>query len=428
MIETISLKGLFQSHLGKKEEALQNIKLGIRKDLTSHVCWHVFGLYYRNEKNYKETVRCYKTALKYDPGNLQILRDLGSVQIQLRDYDGFLTTKLETLELKPSLKINWISLAIAYHLVKNWDSACKVIDTFMESWNGTRDNRFADRIVDYEISELILYKLFILEEAEKWDSLLEAIEVSKNLILNKTSLLEFTAKSLAASSQKERAMETYKILLQRNPDNRKYLDAMENLLGASDEKKNLVQFYTSLMVELPQAHLSCQKRLLELLTKEDSFIELFSEYVVNFLKKGVPALFELCRPLLAEPKLAWIKKVLSDLEEVNRNTNIENFYSWILYFNCQLSLYEKDPVNALEHIEKALSIDPENVDFLMKKARCLKHLDRIETAAATMNEARLLDLSDRYINSKCAKYYLRAGDIESAQKIITLFLKVKYIY
>lgn len=40
-----------------------------------------------------------------------------------------------------------------------------------------------------------------------------------------------------------------------------------------------------------------------------------------------------------------------------------------------------------------------------------------------MNEARELDLQDRFINSKCAKYMLRAGQIEEAEKILALFTR-----
>lgn len=40
-----------------------------------------------------------------------------------------------------------------------------------------------------------------------------------------------------------------------------------------------------------------------------------------------------------------------------------------------------------------------------------------------MNEARELDLQDRFINSKCAKYMLRAGQVEEAEKILAMFTR-----
>jgi hypothetical protein len=43
-----------------------------------------------------------------------------------------------------------------------------------------------------------------------------------------------------------------------------------------------------------------------------------------------------------------------------------------------------------------------------------------------MNEARELDLQDRFINSKCAKYYIRNDKIAEAEKILGLFTRVMY--
>lgn len=48
-------------------------------------------------------------------------------------------------------------------------------------------------------------------------------------------------------------------------------------------------------------------------------------------------------------------------------------------------------------------------------------------AAAAMNEARLLDGQDRFLNTKCAKYHLRAGMIDEAIQFFGMFTKVCYI-
>ena len=40
-----------------------------------------------------------------------------------------------------------------------------------------------------------------------------------------------------------------------------------------------------------------------------------------------------------------------------------------------------------------------------------------------MNIARELDLQDRFINSKCAKYMLRVNQVEEAEKILALFTR-----
>ena len=83
--------------------------------LRSHVCWHVYGLIHRSERNYNEAIKAYKQALRIDSGNLQILRDLSLLQIQLRDLHGFALTRQTILNLKPNQMIHWLTFALSKH-------------------------------------------------------------------------------------------------------------------------------------------------------------------------------------------------------------------------------------------------------------------------------------------------------------------------
>jgi hypothetical protein len=56
--------------------------IGVR----SHICWHVFGLIQKSDKNLKEASKCYLNALRIDPSNQNILRDLSSLQVQVYTY------------------------------------------------------------------------------------------------------------------------------------------------------------------------------------------------------------------------------------------------------------------------------------------------------------------------------------------------------
>ena len=46
----------------------------------------------RSDKKYDEAIKCYRNALKWDNDNIQILRDLSLLQIQMRDLDGYKVT------------------------------------------------------------------------------------------------------------------------------------------------------------------------------------------------------------------------------------------------------------------------------------------------------------------------------------------------
>lgn len=41
--ETLAMKGLTLNYMDKKEEAYDLVRKGLRCDLKSHVCWHVYG-------------------------------------------------------------------------------------------------------------------------------------------------------------------------------------------------------------------------------------------------------------------------------------------------------------------------------------------------------------------------------------------------
>lgn len=53
----------------------------MQNDLKSHVCWHVYGLLYRSDREYREAIKCYRNALRIDPDNIEILRDLSLLQV-----------------------------------------------------------------------------------------------------------------------------------------------------------------------------------------------------------------------------------------------------------------------------------------------------------------------------------------------------------
>ncbi len=65
--ETLSMKGLILNYCNKKSEAYECAQKGLRNDVKSHVCWHVYGLLQRSDRKYDEAIKCYRNALRCDP-------------------------------------------------------------------------------------------------------------------------------------------------------------------------------------------------------------------------------------------------------------------------------------------------------------------------------------------------------------------------
>ena len=61
----------------------------------------------------------------------------------------------------------------------------------------------------------------------------------------------------------------------------------------------------------------------------------------------------------------------------------------------------------------------------LQQSRILKHAGDLEAAAAMADEARRLDLADRYINSECVKRMLQADQVKSSDIKSSLFLREK---
>lgn len=101
-------------------------------------------------------------------------------------------------------------------------------------------------------------------------------------------------------------------------------------------------------------------------------------------------------------------------------------YVWSLYFLAQHHSYVSptNPETALHFINTALEHTPTLPELYMIKARILKRCGDPIGASQAMEDARALDLQDRFLNTKSAKYLLRDGQIEHANSVLGLFTKV----
>lgn len=130
--ETEAMKGLLCNCLERKQEAYELVKSGLKHNIKSHVCWHVYGLIHKSDNNYKEASKCYLQALKIDSENRNILRDLSWLQIQMRDTVGFLATRDKLLAASPNTRQCWVAYGVANYFNGNYSGAFDIIHSFQE--------------------------------------------------------------------------------------------------------------------------------------------------------------------------------------------------------------------------------------------------------------------------------------------------------
>ncbi|KAK3846708.1 MAG: NMDA receptor-regulated protein 1-domain-containing protein [Linnemannia gamsii] len=430
--ETLALKGLFLNHLDKKEEAYDFVKKGLRHDLRSHVCWHVFGLLYRSDKNYEEALKCYSQALKIDKENLQILRDYSLLQVQTRNYEGFAETRHILLELRPQNRQFWIGLAIAYHMMGKPDLGIKVLTTYEETLKDIPTKP------DYEHSEMLLYHNSMLEETGDIQAALEHLDTIEKHVCDRNALREKRAKLFLALGRQEDAEKAYRGLIAHNPDNFSYFDGLRMSVGLghdtlnAEEEAKLLEIFKEFQKEYPRSNAA--KRLPLRYATGEAFVKIADEYMRNNLRKGVPSLFVTMKTLYTDKEKAQAveKLALGYLAALDKTKAFDNSGStvepptallWTLYFVAQHYDFKRQSVEALNHINRAIEHTPTLVELYMTKGRILKHAGDYVQAMNVLNEARELDLQDRFINSKCSKYMLRADKMAEAEKTVVMFAR-----
>uniref|UniRef100_A0A6I8NVK3 N-alpha-acetyltransferase 16, NatA auxiliary subunit n=1 Tax=Ornithorhynchus anatinus TaxID=9258 RepID=A0A6I8NVK3_ORNAN len=392
--ETLAMKGLTLNCLGKKDAAYEFVRKGLRNDVKSHVCWHVYGLLQRSDKKYDEAIKCYRNALKLDKDNLQILRDLSLLQIQMRDLEGYRETRYQLLQLRPTQRASWIGYAIAYHLLKDYDMALKLLEEFRKT------QQVPPNKIDYEYSELILYQNQVMREADLFQKSLEHIETYEKQICDKLLVEEIKGEMLLKLGRLKEAGEVFRELIDRNVENWYYYESLEKALQPSEKFRELM----------------------------DRFLR------VNF-SKGCPPLFTTLKSLYYNPeKVTTIQELVTNYEASLKTCDFFSPHEngekeppttllWVRHFLAQHFDKLGQCSLALDYINAAIASTPTLIELFYIKAKIYKHIGNLKEAAKWMDEAQSLDTADRFINSKCAKYMLRANMVKEAEEMCSKFTR-----
>jgi len=246
--DTMSMKALIMNAQGKTEEAFALAKEALTIDMKSHICWHVYGILYRTNKNFDEAIKAYKFALKLEPESQQIQRDLAILQVQMRDYAGYVQSRFVMLKARPHLRQNWTALAIAYHLEGNLQQAEHILKTYENSVSSPPLK------TDFENSEAVLYRNSVIAEMGEIDRALEHLETDAGNSLDRLAVMELRACYLTQLGRKEDAAKAYRALLDRNPEHPAYYTALTEALGiAQDDETALETIYGHYAGKFPRS-------------------------------------------------------------------------------------------------------------------------------------------------------------------------------
>lgn len=272
------------------------------------------------------------------------------------------------------------------------------------------------------------------------------------------------ARLLLKLGRTEPAEWAWELLLEENPDSYEYIKSYVRARGAdvgecslrqcgatadgihiadstTEEGRAAAVVILDILAEKHSRSLAIRRITLELV-KGDDFRTRVSTYLTSALSKGVPSIFADLKSLYSDPTK---RDIIGDLALTFRDSLVatSNFgvpvvgssddtiepssvYLWTLYFLAQHQSALGAQPEALAYIEEAIAHTPSLPELPMLKARVLRRGGDVLGALAAMTEARMLDGQDRFLNSKNAKYLIRADKIEEAEAVVGLFTKVRF--
>lgn len=434
------MKALILNAMGSTDEAFTLAKVALRNAVRSHVCWHVYGLLWRSQKNYEEATKAYRMALTLDPDSPQILRDLALLQVQTRDYAGYAQSRNKMLTARNNFRQNWTALAIAHHLNGDLVQAEKVLDLFENSLTQKPPKQ------DIEHNEALMYKNTIIAESGDTQRALEHLDLISENTLDKTSLMEMRALYLLQLGRSGDAEAAYRALLARNSELRAYYDGLEKALNIdSSDKQARKKLYESFADK--DERLDAARRIPLDFLEGDDFNKAADSYLRRVLKKGVPSTFNNVKSLYGVPeKRQTIQELVESYKSEKLHTNgdaaaaaaatdeeaakeqeaaASRWEQSVLYFLAQHYNYKltRDLTKAMAYTDQLIELSPKRYDWSMNKARIHKHMGHLNLAAEWMEKARALDPRDRYINTKTAKYQQRNNANDAALDTMSKFTR-----
>lgn len=395
------------------------INTAVKYGPANSVSAHLAALYYRQVKNYEKAAHFYTITIANNPGNKAVLRDLSSCLSQLRAYKSLAKTRLDYLQAEPGYRANYSSTAAAYDLNSDYKGAIKICDQV--------EDLIKDKLIDDDLvenSECIIYKITLFIKLGEDDKALELINTQlqsteKFRCLDVDGLLDLKYHVLMKQEKFSDAQLVIRALLKRNPDNITYYNDLVKCLKIEKNDDLKLKLFAKLAKFYPKSDLP--KFLPLTFLKGEEFETYLQHYLCSLFKRGVPSIFSNIKPLYKKhSNRAIILKTVESFEQTEKNPLI---LTWIKYFISQHYYKLKDYDSALAKINEAIKMTPTLIEVYMFKARILKHQGKLIKAAEEMNTARTMDLQDRFVNSRTAKYYLRADLIDKALEVATLFTK-----
>lgn len=435
--ETISMKALVTWAMGKKDEAEKLATQGLRANFKSATCWHVIGILEAKKKNYLKAMKSHQSALKQEPTNFIVLRDLAGIQHVLRMFKEYRQTRSDIIPLKSATNMSWTSFAIAnYHCgvtpevdhegnlkdgKPDLNVSIEVLNMMADTMKKVKNEKQKDSGYYYDISEIYLFMAYVICLKEDWQEAIDHLNTFESDIVDIVAYHELKGRLYLKVNDFKQAEREYTWLLHRNPDNLHYYQAFEYLIKP-DGVENRLKMYDILNAAFPRCLIGKRQILKFLPVDHAEYRARLHDYLLTGVIKGRPALFQDIKPLYSEPaKVKLIESIMLELAEDSEL--IPSAYPWVCYFLVKHFLRLQNYESAMKYADLGIEHTPTLVELYVVKAKVYRKSKNSAKAVEFITEAQALDTADRFTNCLACKYLITDYKIKEAESMLNKFVK-----
>lgn len=326
----------------------------------------------------------------------------------------------------------WNSYLIGVYFTDNFDLTHEVLDAIFNIHENP-DLEEDKKPKPYELCELHLFRAHLHEKKGDVRKAIKYMEKKSKVIVDEVRRAETLARLYLTNKQTIKALEQVHKLLALNQTNKAYfyrvLDCKDIDYNDPANIDKVVEALQPYQEQYPKSNTPLRIVLRHAPADSPVFKETLIKYLRPQLIKGVPSVINDLKVFYKEdPAKAAILGTLLDemsasMEECMCLSNDDEeeldptVQLWLYLFQSQHYMrYAKHGgpeyyTKSMEYVNKAIEHTPTVIELYIHKAKLYQQMGNQKEAAKLTEEARNLDLADRYLNAHSSKYLFKNDKI-----------------
>jgi tetratricopeptide (TPR) repeat protein len=396
------------------------------KKLKSPFCWQICGLLYKLAGNTSESAKAFDQALKFDPTNLQVLRDAANLYLHARNFSGHREMRRRLMMARPGILSHWAGFVFSCHLCDDFSTAIDGMESLLEVAKEDKS------LTPIDWSNILLYKSRLYREANKITEQLAVLEANRDKILNKIVLSESLARCYLQLGDFEKAKKELNYLIEKMPENEAFVKLYIEVHKDKSPEENLKLLRTTYKNRV------ISLLLLKEVKNSEEFKQIFEEEFKENCLKFIPSYFRYIKSLLKDSSKAQIieeflnNNLLHWQEKGSLNVTLSETHLklvdptcelFLLYNLSQLYLWKGDLEKSLKLCNEAIDHTPTFEDVHVLRSNILRKQGNGTLACSEAQRWQTMNLGDRCLAKTAVRLLVKQNLNKEADKLFKRFMK-----